>query len=149
MDLSHALQCRWYAFHILTNRFTCHSYFAVLFSVVVLHWVTSKDSTVQITQGSSGATGATNPNSSTLRSNMKGTFGDGVRTHKNATQGERTVTTHISAMNQDLESDGEDSIQLKKIRVQVEHTHTVERGASREASSETTEDMERVNHRSE
>jgi len=125
--------------------------FAVLFSVVVLHWVTSKDSSMQTTYKSSGATGPTNPDTSNLRSKTKFGFDSGLRTHKNASSGERTVTTHISARGHDPESDVEDNVELKKIRVQVKHT--VERGFSRAASrgpsSETTEDIGRRNNQSE
>ena len=104
--------------------------------------MTSKDPSIQA-PGSSGATGGANHNGSTLRSNTKAKYGE--RTSPREAYGARTVTTHISAARPDVESDGEDSIELKKIRVQVEHTHTVER----EASRETLEDRGRINNRSE
>lgn len=115
----------------------------VLFSVVVLHWVTSKDSSVRLTQGSSGATGTRNYNGSTLRSTTKAKFGDTISPR--SAYGGRTVTTLISAVGPDPESDRDDSIELKRIRVQVEHTHTVER----EDSTENIGDMGRTNNRSE
>ncbi|KAG9240333.1 hypothetical protein BJ878DRAFT_546356 [Calycina marina] len=113
----------------------------ILFSVIVLHWVTSKDSSFQNSQISS------NDGTATGRSPTKSksaTAFDRSQSKSRDYSGP-TVTTQCTASNPLDPEDNEDNIALKKIRVQVEHTHAVERVASSETSEE---DRKRSHHAS-
>ncbi|KAH8601515.1 hypothetical protein B0O99DRAFT_606793 [Bisporella sp. PMI_857] len=101
----------------------------ILFSVVVLHWVTSKDTSMGSSSSSSHNTNpqtatqlSTLPGKPTNKSQFDNSFGEKYT--------EGTVTTHISASRDEGLSEEEDNIGMGKIRVQIGQRVEMERGSS-------------------